>query len=140
MNAILRGYSVNDATWFYLSLLLILAVFFRFNRVLSLRNLDLALLLSIAPGLLLVQRGYAFGYGWLFVVTGCLLVRLFSDSFWKRRPLLEQNLNAAGMAFLAVSTFVFLVSSALTVSVNLAGKSPAMRRVNSAASSGNCCW
>lgn len=116
MGVILRGYSVNDATWFYLSLLLILAVFFRFNRVLSLRNLDLALLLSIAPGLLLVQRGYAFGYGWLFVVTGCLLARLFSDSFWKRRPLLEQNLNPAGMAFLAVSTFVFLVSSALTAS------------------------
>lgn len=116
MGVILRGYSVNDATWFYLSLLLILAVFFRFNRVLSLRNLDLALLLSIAPGLLLVQRGYAFGYGWLFVVTGCLLVRLFSDSFWKRRPLLEQNLNPAGMAFLAVSAFVFLVSSALTAS------------------------
>ena len=116
MGVILRGYSVNDATWFYLSLLLILAVFFRFNRVLSLRNLDLALLLSIAPGLLLVQRRHDFGYGWLFVVTGCLLARLFGDSFWKRRPLLEQNLNPAGMAFLAVSTFVFLVSSALTAS------------------------
>ena len=116
MGNILREYELNDATWFYLSLLLILAVFFRFNRVLSLRNLDLALLLSIAPGLLLVQRGYNFGYGWLFVVTGCLLARLFSDSFWKRRPLLEQNLNPAGMAFLAVSAFVFLVSSALTAS------------------------
>ena len=116
MGVILRGYSVNDATWFYLSLLLILAVFFRFNRVLSLRNLDLALLLSIAPGLLLVQRRHDFGYGWLFVVTGCLLARLFSDSFWKRRPLLEQNLNPAGMAFLAVSSFIFLVSSALTAS------------------------
>ena len=116
MGVILRGYSVNDATWFYLSLLLILAVFFRFNRVLSLRNLDLALLLSIAPGLLLVQHRHDFGYGWLFVVTGCLLARLFSDSFWKRRPLLEQNLNPAGMAFLAVSSFIFLVSSALTAS------------------------
>jgi hypothetical protein len=120
MGSILREYSVNDATWFYLSLLLILAVFFRFNRVFSLRNLDLALLLSIAPGLLLVQRHEEFGdfgYGWLFVVTGCLLVRLFSDSFWKRRPLLEQNLNPPGMAFLAVSTFIFLVSSALTASL-----------------------
>lgn len=116
MGNILREYELNDATWFYLSLLLILAVFFRFNRVLSLRNLDLALLLSIAPGLLLVQRGYAFGYGWLFVVTGCLLSRLFSDSFWKRRPLLEQNLNPSGMAFLAVAAFVFVVSSALTAS------------------------
>ncbi|TXT39184.1 MAG: hypothetical protein FD138_133 [Planctomycetota bacterium] len=116
MDAILRqyGYSVSDATWFYLSLLLILAVFFRFNRILSLRNLDLALLLSIAPGLLLVQHGYNYGHGWLFVVTGCWLIRLFSDSIWKRRPLLEQNLNSAGMAFLAVSVFVLLVSKALT--------------------------
>ncbi len=111
MDAILRqyGYSVSDATWFYLSLLLVLAVFFRFNRILSLRNLDLALLLSIAPGLLLVQHGYNFGHGWLFVVTGCWLIRLFSDSLWKRRPLLEQNLNSAGMAFLTVSVFVFSV-------------------------------
>lgn len=116
MDAILRqyGYSVSDATWFYLSLLLILAVFFRFNRILSLRNLDLALLLSIAPGLLLVQHGYNFGHGWLFVVTGCWLIRLFSDSLWKRRPLLEQNLNSAGMAFLTVSVFVLLISKALT--------------------------
>lgn len=116
MDAILRqyGYSVSDATWFYLSLLLILAVFFRFNRIFSLRNLDLALLLSIAPGLLLAQNGYSYGYGWLFVVTGCLLLRLFCDSLWKRRPLLEQNLNSAGMAFLTVAAFLLLVSKALT--------------------------
>ncbi len=116
MDAILRqyGYAVSDATWFYLSLLLIVAVFFRFNRILSLRNLDLALLLLIAPGLLLVQHGSSYGHVWLFVVTGCWLIRLFSDSFWKRRPLLEQNLNSAGMAFLAVSVFVLLVSKALT--------------------------
>ena len=116
MDAILRqyGYAVSDATWFYLSLLLIVAVFFRFNRILSLRNLDLVLLLLIAPGLLLVQRGSAYGHVWLFVVTGCWLIRLFSDNFWKRRPLLEQNLNSAGMTFLAVSVFVLLVSKALT--------------------------
>ncbi len=116
MDAILRqyGYSVSDATWFYLSLLLIVAVFFRFHRIFSLRNLDLVLLLSIAPGLLLVQHGKDYGYGWLFVVTGCLLVRLFVDSLWKRRPLLEQNLNSAGMAFLTVSVFVLLISKALT--------------------------
>ena len=116
MDAILRqyGYSVSDVTWFYLSLLLILAVFFRFNRILSLRNLDLVLLLSIAPGLLLVQHGNNYGHGWLFVVTGCLLVRLFCDSLWKRRPLLEQNLNSAGMAFLIVAAFLLLISKALT--------------------------
>ena len=114
MDIILRGYVVNDATWFYLSLLLIVAVFFRFNRVLSLRNLDLVLLLAIAPGLLLVQHNLSPGYGWLFVATGLLLVRLFSDSLWKRRPLLEQNLNYAGLAFLAVAAFTFLMSKVVT--------------------------
>ncbi|MBM3971334.1 MAG: hypothetical protein FJ302_15970 [Planctomycetes bacterium] len=105
---------MSDATWFYLSLLLIVAVFFRFHRIFSLRNLDVGLLLSIAPGLLLVQQGKDYGYAWLFVVTGCLLLRLFGDSLWKRRPLLEQNLNSAGMAFLTVSVFVLLISKALT--------------------------
>ena len=95
MDVILRGYAVNNATWFYLSLLLIVAVFFRFNRVYSLRNVDLALLLAIAPGQLLVQHDPSLGYGWLFVTTGLLLGRLFSDSFWKRRPLLEQNFQRA---------------------------------------------
>lgn len=113
MDVILRGYAVNNATWFYLSLLLIVAVFFRFNRVFSLRNVDLALLLAIAPGQLLVQHEPSLGYGWLFVLTGLLLGRLFSDSFWKRRPLLEQNLNYAGMAFLAVAAFTFLMSKVI---------------------------
>jgi hypothetical protein len=116
MDVILRDYSVNDATWFYLSLLLILAVFFRFSRVFALRNLDLVLLLSISPGLLLVQNAesLSLGYGWLFVVTGLLLMRLFVDSFWKRRPLLEPNLNYAGMAFLAAAAFTFLMSEVIT--------------------------
>ncbi len=114
MDVILRGYAVNQATWFYLSLLLIVAVFFRFNRFLSLRNLDLSLLLLIAPGLLLIEHDPTVGFGWLFVVTGLLLARLFSDSFWKRRPLLDQNLNSAGLAFLAVAALTFLMSKVVT--------------------------
>ncbi len=55
MDVLLRGYEVNKETWFYLSTLLIIAVFFRFNRFWSLRNLDLVLLLLPAPGLLLVN-------------------------------------------------------------------------------------
>lgn len=113
MDVILRGYAVNDATWFYLSLLLIVATYFRFNRVLSLRNVDLALLLGIAPGLLLANHDASLGYGWLFVITGLLLFRLFSDSLWKRRPLLEQNLNYAGLAFLAASAFTFLMTKVM---------------------------
>ena len=77
MDYILQGYQVNEATWFYLSLLLIVAVFFRFNRLWSLRNADLILLLSISPGLLLLNSSQpTFGYAWLFVCTGLLLLRL----------------------------------------------------------------
>jgi hypothetical protein len=113
MEEILRGYRVDEATWFYLSLLLIIAVFFRFSRVFSLRNADLAILLSIAPGILLVRHGFELpGYGWLFGVSGVLLVRLIADGYFTRRPRLEQNLNAQGLLFLCVSASAFLAATA----------------------------
>jgi hypothetical protein len=115
MDYILQGYQVNEATWFYLSLLLIVAVFFRFNRLWSLRNVDLILLLSISPGLLLLNSSRpTFGYTWLFVCTGLLLLRLFLDPVFKRRPLLEQNLNASGLAFLCFAAFAFQVTKVAT--------------------------
>ena len=76
MEEILSGYYVNAPTWFYLSVLLIIAVFFKFSRIWSIRNLDLTLLLSLAPGLLFVKSKYAgssLGYCWLFTVSGLLL-------------------------------------------------------------------
>lgn len=116
MDTLLRGYHVNEATWFYLSLLLILAVFFRFSRVWSIRNLDLLLLLSLAPGLLFVRAAPegAVGYVWLFAVSGLLLSRLVFDVAFTRRPRLEQNLNAAGMIFLCISALAFLTTKVLT--------------------------
>ena len=114
MNAILYRYHVNDATWFYLSLLLIVAVYFRFNRLWSLRNLDLALLLSISPGLLFLDIQPALGNVWLFVVSGLLLLRLFCDGLLERRPRLEQNLNRPGLAFLGIAAFAFLMTSVIT--------------------------
>jgi len=50
-------YRVNPTTWFYLSSLLSIAVFFKFNRVWSMRNLDLVGLILLAPGLLAVEYG-----------------------------------------------------------------------------------
>lgn len=113
MNDLLHGYAVNEPTWFYLSLLLILAVFFRFNRVWSVRNLDLALLLSLSPGLLLLRVpdvGATVGYVWLFVVSSLILLRLCCDGFLTRRPRLEQNLNAPGLAFLCCAALAFLTT------------------------------
>ena len=118
MDLILRGYHLNDSTWFYLSFLLILAVYFKFSRFWSIRNFDLVLLLSISPGLLLVRDKdpamAAFGFAWLFVATALLLIRALSDGLITRRPRLEQNMNAAGMVFLCAATFLFLTTKLLT--------------------------
>jgi hypothetical protein len=119
MDLILQGYEVNDPTWLYLSFLLILAVYFKFSRLWSVRNLDLLLLLSISPGLLLVREAQqasvaAFGYVWLFGVSALLLARVFYDGLLVRRPRLEQNMNAAGMTFLCAATFLFLTTKLLT--------------------------
>jgi hypothetical protein len=109
------GYHVDGSTWVYLSAVLIAAIYFRFSRVWSLRNLDLALLLAAPPGVLLVrQPGWQqFGFIWLFVVSGLFLVRLLIDPWMQRRPILGQNLTAGGMAFLGISTIVLLTSAAI---------------------------
>jgi hypothetical protein len=44
----------NSTTWFYFSLLLAIALFFRFTRLLSVRNLDVVGLFLLVPGLLLL--------------------------------------------------------------------------------------
>ena len=48
---------VAPSTWAYLSSLLMLALFFKFNRFWSVRNLDLCLIILLAPGLLLIEGG-----------------------------------------------------------------------------------
>lgn len=114
MDHILPDYFVSEATWFYLSLLLSIAVFFRFDRILSLRNLDLLLLLSISPGLLFVGTNPILGNVWLFVGTGLFVIRMSVDCFFQRRPRGEQNLNSFGMAFLCISIFTFLMIRVFT--------------------------
>jgi hypothetical protein len=49
---------VDPTTWAYLSSLLMIGFFFKFNRIWSVRNLDLLLLIALAPGLILVHKGY----------------------------------------------------------------------------------
>lgn len=52
------GYQpIEPSTWAYLSSLLMLALFFKFNRFWSFRNFDLILLIMLAPGLLMVHYG-----------------------------------------------------------------------------------
>jgi len=117
MEILLEGYSVNPPTWFYLSTLLIMAVFFRFNRVWSIRNLDLLLILGVTPGLLLVEAGSdisrRLGYVWLFTISALLSLRLFLDPVLVRRPQVGQNLNSGGLAFLCIAAAAFLTAQAV---------------------------
>jgi hypothetical protein len=46
----------NATTWFYFSLLLAVALFFKFTRLLSVRNWDVVTLFLLVPGLLLIQE------------------------------------------------------------------------------------
>jgi hypothetical protein len=115
-------YGVNPTSWFYLASLLSIALFFKFNRVLSVRNLDLVGLILLAPGLLAVEHGLRrgnadsqeIGFVWLFVVTGLFLARMLFDSMMVRRPLLEPNLTTGGLVFLGIALLVFLLANVIT--------------------------
>ncbi len=48
---------VAPTTWAYLSSLLMIGLFFKFSRFWSVRNVDLVLLILLAPGLLLYHYG-----------------------------------------------------------------------------------
>lgn len=45
----------NGTTWFYFSFLLAVALFFKFSRLVSVRNLDIVMIFVLVPGLLVVQ-------------------------------------------------------------------------------------
>lgn len=50
---------VDPTTWAYLSSLLMIGIFFKFSRFWSVRNLDIVLLILLAPGLIVAQKGIA---------------------------------------------------------------------------------
>src|SRR5215470_1071316 len=99
----------NVTTWFYFSLLLAVALFFKFSRLLSMRNLDLVSLFLPVPGLLLLlesRGGNRWGFVWLMAVSGWLLLRCLLDLSLVRRPALGPNLSPGGLGWLAGTLFV----------------------------------
>ena len=134
MSDILFHYEkVNPTSWAYLSSLLMLALFFKFTRIWSIRNLDLFLLISMAPGLLLVQYGFEnpeatrilkLGFLWLLAVGVLLTTRMLIDPALVRRPLLEPNLNTAGLCFLGGALLFFLMANVVTGKPSAADISP----------------
>lgn len=116
----------NAASWFYFSLFLTIGLFFKFNRILSVRNADLLALFALVPGFLLLQEGHAkpvgspnrdslvlAGYIWLLGGSGYWLVRCLVDLSLVRRPVLTPNLNFAGLAWLTAALFVCLIAVAV---------------------------
>lgn len=221
MAEVFRYEVIPSASWAYLSTILMVTIFFKFNRLVSVRNLDILMLALLAPGLLIVRHGEqdrqklepemrvlvreiqwlqeleqeqsssigtlpietasgqpfpsstvnpsrgtlasftatatldrqqtnppperssvaqsiekareqldrkssvlagikAFqrtGYVWLFIASGCLLIRMLVDPFMIRRPLLEPNLEFSGLTFLTIVLLVFLIGNIVMASV-----------------------
>ena len=105
----------NATTWFYFSGLLAVALFFKFGRLFSLRNLDVLTLYLFAPGLMLVgDPDYSFlGYLALLLASGYFLLRCLLDLALTRRPALGPNLDLAGLAWLAGALYISLVAVTL---------------------------
>ena len=122
MQEILFGYKLNPTTWAYISSLMVIGVYFKFQRFWSVRNLDLVGLIAFSPGLLLVYHGLLkqgpelvrAGYIWLFAVGLFFLIRLLLDPMMVRRPLLAPNLSAGGLAFTGAAMLVFLMANVVT--------------------------
>jgi hypothetical protein len=112
----------NATTWFYFSVLLAIALFFKFTRIFSIRNWDVLALFALVPGLLLLleSRTNWFGYLWLILSSAYFLTRCLVDLALVRRPALTANLNLAGLIWLAGALFVSLVA----VSIRQPGTAP----------------
>src|SRR6516225_1881315 len=82
--SVFTDFSLPSATsWFYLSLLLAVALFFKFSRLLSVRNWDVLTLFLLMPGFLILAEGsgYQFwGYLWLLAASCGWAVRSSSAS------------------------------------------------------------
>lgn len=106
----------NATTWFYFSALLAVALFFKFTRLLSVRNLDVLTLFLPMPGLLLLLEGggqVLWGYVWLLGASGYFLARCLVDLALVRRPALTPNLNLSGLVWLSGALFISLVAVAV---------------------------
>src|SRR5436305_7915552 len=103
MEDLLPKFELNPTTWVYITSIALVGFFFKFNRLMSVRNLDLAALIALAPGLLLVSYGRgaasqgvalsdAIEAGGFFLLLGVGVVFLggfIADLFMTRRSLLE---------------------------------------------------
>lgn len=135
--SIFLDFNLPNAATFYFALLLGVALFFKFGRLFSVRNVDVLGMFLLVPGLLILQEAssagiavkaslgglsaafpaarllpgwYWFGYLWLLVGSGLMLLRCLLDLALERRPALGPNLNFGGLAWLGGAMFLCLVA------------------------------
>lgn len=114
---------IGPEVWLFLSLLGCVTLYFKFSRVWSVRNLDLLLLFVLAPGfMMLVGNGGGGKQPWvafllLFLGSLLWLIRCLVDLGLSRRPLLEPNMNAAGLTCLAIGILGLLLTETVSLPV-----------------------
>jgi hypothetical protein len=112
---------IGPKVWLFLALLSCVTLFFKFTRFWSVRNLDMVLLFALGPAMVrLVGSGYPYpwwAFFWLFVGSTLWLARCFIDLALVRRPVLEPNLNAAGMTCLAIGCLGLLLLETVNLPV-----------------------
>jgi hypothetical protein len=106
------------------------ALFFKFSRLLSMRNWDVLTLFLLVPGLLLLADGPQnkyWGYLALLGASGYYLVRCLVDLTLVRRPALAPNLSLGGLVWMACTLFVGLIAVAVRAPEELteSGETPA---------------
>jgi hypothetical protein len=104
---------LSAATIFYFAAVLAVALFFKFNRLLSVRNLDVLTLFAVMPGLLLVAADERDWWGYLLLLCGSVyfFVRCLLDLVLVRRPALAPNLSFGGLTWLAGALFLGMAVS-----------------------------
>ena len=117
---------IGPEIWVFGTLLLCLTLFFKFGRFWSIRNLDLVLVFALAPGMMILvghrDRAPWGAFVWLFLGSFLWLVRCLLDLGLTRRPLLEPNLNASGLACLAVGVIGLFVAETVSLPVDEGAK------------------
>ena len=118
---------ISGELWLLLSLVSLMTLFFKFSRIISLRNLDLFFLFALAPGMMFLVGASGRGAGsftaYALLLSGSMLwlIRCLADVGLGRRPLLEPNLNAAGLSFRGISVLLLLMVDTISLPVK-AGK------------------
>jgi len=127
---------ISPEAWLFLTLVMCVTLFFKFGRFWSVRNLDLLLIFALAPGMMLLVGSSRSGASWwgylgLFIGSFLWMIRCLVDLGLTRRPMLEPNLNASGLACLTVGIVgLFIVEMVNLPFVEGAKRNPADPQTN----------